>query len=370
MPALRFGFALLALAAALPAFAAERWRLDYAYEGSEDDFVIAALQFPTAQRGMAVGALVTLDGRSAKPAGVATRDGGRTWSPIAIPETPVSLFFLNDRAGWLVGTKNIYKTVDFGANWKRLGGSKGAREVYFLDENRGWACGARKTLLETADGGAKWTPVAAAAEPKTTPERTTYASIAFATPRRAIVAGWSGKPIRLEEYWGSLDLPPRELPSVIVLLQTNDGGARWTSDTISTFGRVTRVRLAPDGRGLALFQFFGRFEWPSEVHQLEWRTGRSVRVFREANRKVTDMALAPGGPAYLATVEPPGELAHGPIPGKVKLLRSDNLANWTETPVDYRAVAREVFLAAPDAEHAWAATDTGMILSLVREHPE
>ncbi len=37
---------------------------------------------------------------------------------------------------------------------------------------------------------------------------------------------------------------------------------------------------------------------------------------------------------------------------------------WDEMKVDYRAVARTVMLAGPDAEHVWAATDTGMILHL------
>jgi hypothetical protein len=32
--------------------------------------------------------------------------------------------------------------------------------------------------------------------------------------------------------------------------------------------------------------------------------------------------------------------------------------------VDYKAVAQRAILAAPDADHAWVATDTGMILTL------
>ena len=35
--------------------------------------------------------------------------------------------------------------------------------------------------------------------------------------------------------------------------------------------------------------------------------------------------------------------------------------------VDYRAVARRAYLAAPDAANVWAATDTGMILKLASE---
>jgi hypothetical protein len=367
MPIPRLYAALLALAVALPALAAERWRLAYAYDGAEDDFRISAFAFPSAQRGMAVGSRFSLDRQSSKPAGFATTDGGRTWVPMPVPETPLSLFFLNDRVGWLVGSGHIFKTVDFGVGWKRVGSSKRARKVYFLDENHGWACGPRKTLLETTDGGAKWTAVPAAAEPKTTVERTVYTAIAFANERRGIVAGWSGRPAMLQGPLESEFDLPREVPAVTILLQTNDAGARWNPFSASTFGRITEIRLTPDGRGLALIQFYGRFDWPSEVHRIEWRTGKSTGAFREKNRQVSDAALAPGGPAYLAAIEPPGELPHGPLPGKVKLLRSDNLTDWTEMAVDYRAVARHVFLAAPDAGNAWAATDTGMIFRLVRE---
>jgi hypothetical protein len=35
--------------------------------------------------------------------------------------------------------------------------------------------------------------------------------------------------------------------------------------------------------------------------------------------------------------------------------------------VDYRAVAHSVLLAGPDEDHVWAATDTGMILKLVKD---
>jgi hypothetical protein len=39
-----------------------------------------------------------------------------------------------------------------------------------------------------------------------------------------------------------------------------------------------------------------------------------------------------------------------------------DLTTWLELPVDYRALANRVYLAAPDENHMWVATDTGMIL--------
>jgi len=100
----------LALAALCPALAAagERWRIEYFYDPAEDsEFAIADLAFPSARVGMAAGQIV---GRGKpKPYAVATADGGRTWTPVAVPEVAISLFFLDERTGWLVAPNGIWK---------------------------------------------------------------------------------------------------------------------------------------------------------------------------------------------------------------------------------------------------------------------
>ena len=87
-------------------------------------------------------------------------------------------------------------------------------------------------------------------------------------------------------------------------------------------------------------------------------------MFKQKDRRVTDAAVFADGKGFLGAVEPPGQMASVPVPGKVRILRSPNLSDWEEMNVDYRAVAGFVTLAGPDAEHLWAATDTGMILQL------
>ena len=149
-----------------------------------------------------------------------------------------------------------------------------------------------------------------------------------------------------------------------LLVETHDGGKTWKSSTAPLFGSVISLRMAgPDGLGV--FAFNESFDWPSEVYRFELGTGKSERVYREKDRRVTDASLYPGPRAFLAAVEPPGKLNTSPIPGKVKLLTSTNFTDWTEMGVDYKANARSVVLAGPDADHQWAATDTGMILHLV-----
>jgi hypothetical protein len=72
----------------------------------------------------------------------------------------------------------------------------------------------------------------------------------------------------------------------------------------------------------------------------------------------------PYGPAYLAAVEPSGSLLHSPVPGRLKMIKSDDLQLWQEMEVDYRATATRAILATAGPDDLWVATDTGMILKL------
>jgi hypothetical protein len=363
----------MALAALWPVLAAagERWRIEYFYDPAEDsEFNIADLAFPSARVGMAAGQIV---GRGKpKPYAVATTDGGRTWTPVAVPEAAVSLFFADERTGWLVAPdSNIWRTGDFGQKWIKLKPAPGALRVYFRDQKRGWAVGGNKSVWQTADGGATWTALAAAGAPETAREHSVYSAIAFAGPKDGMIVGWS-KPPRPGERgrapdWVDPEGQPREWPGIGISLQTRDGGGTWKATETSMFGQSTALSLAPNGRGLLLVEFFGRFDYPSEVYRIDLGTGKSTRAFRRKDRAVTDVLVEARGPSYLAAIEPPGTLFHSPVPGKLKILKSEDLENWTEMDVDYRAVARRAFLAAPNGENVWVATDTGMILKLASE---
>ena len=142
-------------------------------------------------------------------------------------------------------------------------------------------------------------------------------------------------------------------------------GFSWASSTAPLIGSLASLHVS-ESVGLAVWGFADSFEWPSEVYSLNLITGRSESVFKQKDRRVTDAISFPGPRAFLAAVEPSGRLHSSPIPGKVKILTSANLKDWTEMNVDYRAVARSLVLAGPDAGHLWAATDTGMILRLSR----
>ena len=344
--------------------------MQYFYDRDKETLVFNDLKCPTARRCIAIGSIES-DKGSGKPTAVVTSDGGAHWAPVALKEQPVSLFMLDDSVGWIVCAKSLWKTVEGGRGWERVGKLQpGILRVWFLDAKHGFAAGIKKSVLETTDGGVEWKPLAAAAEPKTREEYTVYNWIEFADGRNGLISGYSRPPRRGE---GS-DLPDwvnaekaatrREWPAVSITLDTHDGGKTWKPTTASLFGQITRVRLSPAGVGLGLIGFSQSFEWPSEVFLVNWKTGKSTRVFRDHNRRITDVAMVSDKLGYLAGTEIPGKLQQTPIPGKLKMYKSTDLENWVEMETDYRATAAVAVLAAPDDSHVWVATDTGMILKL------
>jgi hypothetical protein len=350
--------------------AAERWKVQFFHDEDASSLVLQDLKFPSPRRGIAAGYLV--ERGTMRPVVLLTSDGGGSWETIRVREAGRALFFLNDSLGWMVTDKGIWRTDESGRNWLKVASLRGIAQVHFADDKRGWAVGAEKSIYETSDGGKKWARVAAAATPKTTTEYTTYGCIAFATDKVGVIAGWSRPPQGRNEERLPAWIDPerarrRELPAVTVLLETKDGGRNWSASQSSLFGMVSRISVTPSGQGLGLLRFTASFPVPSEVYKLDWQTGKSERVFRRKDRMITDVAYLPGGRAYLAGVESAGLLADVPIPGRLKLLRSDDLSKWQEMDVDYRASARRAVLAAAGPNDVWVATDTGMILKLVSD---
>jgi photosystem II stability/assembly factor-like uncharacterized protein len=359
-------FLYLCLVFAGTSFAADRWVTQFFHDEDKSALTLNDLQFASATRGIAVGYLT--EKRKVVPTAIVTSDGGKTWSFVTTKEIGISVFFLTDASGWMVTGEGIWFTNEAGRSWKKIRKQKGLIRVFFVTPEHGWAVGALKTIIETKDGGKTWTKLEAAAKLDVNPENTAFTFIDFMTQRSGIIVGKS-HPTRSwrEEIPIWMDPHPsrrRELPTISVFLETKDEGATWTPQMSSLFGQVTRFRLGKDGRGIGLVEYENFFEWPSEVLRLDLKSGQNFRALRRKDRAITDVALVTNGPGYVAGFQPGGSLAYTPVPGPVKVLRSDDLMNWTEMEVDYRAVATRVTLAAVDADNIWMATDTGMILKL------
>jgi len=156
-----------------------------------------------------------------------------------------------------------------------------------------------------------------------------------------------------------------ERKSIVVGLETFDGGKTWKSNTAGAYGSLAEMKLLSDGAALVLFQYKDTYRVPSDLLKVKVGLKSPESVFSEHDRAVTDLLVLPGSDTFLASVAPPGNSNQVPIPGKLKILRSNNLKVWVEMDADYRAVAQRAVLAAADAHHIWVATDTGMILNLV-----
>lgn len=361
----------------------EHWALQYFYDESHQKMEIVDLAFPTAQRGIAVGWIGDVNSeRRVKPTELLTSDGGEHWMPEPLKDQPRSIFFLNENSGWMVTEDAIWSTTEAGLNWTKVceqpkpdrklkpeppGGL--ILRVWFLDEKHGFAIGYQKTVLETHDGGHTWKPVEEAAKPTGNPAFTAYSSIIFDGDEGLIVGSAVPPRRNLGPFPSWMDpetaTQQRAAATVTLLLQTRDQGMEWHSSNSSLIGLVGTVKLA-GAIGLSVFAYPESFQWPSEVFSLDLTTGESKSAFRAKDRKVFDAAVFHGPAAVLAAVEPPGRLNSVPIPGKVKMLESVDLSDWKEMDVDYRAVATSLVMAGPDREHLWVATDTGMILHLVR----
>jgi photosystem II stability/assembly factor-like uncharacterized protein len=358
----------LALLLLVPSLAAERWNIQYHYDEDKSSLELNDLVFASPLRGIAVGALT--EGDNSRGASLITRDGGKSWHVMRQKEAGSTLHFVNENVGWMVTGRGLWQTEDGGETWRKRNAPRHLYRVHFLTPERGFAAGAMKGLYETRDGGKTWKPMAVADTVKTRPQNTHFTTFAFINDKEGMIVGYSRPPRRSDEGLPSWVDPEKaevrkEQPALTILIKTSDGGETWTADSMSLFGRITRIRARPTGQAVGLVEFTDSFDYSSEVFAIDWRSGKGERIFRGKERAITDIALAPDGPVYLGGFEAPGKLQRLPVPGKVKILESSDSKQWREMDVDYRAVCRRLTFASADGS-LWAATDTGMILRLDR----
>jgi hypothetical protein len=223
-------------------------------------------------------------------------------------------------------------------------------------------------VYDTTDGGRKWAKLAAAADAPGDPQQIIYDCISFLGPRGVIAGSIDPSvpvPSRRNPASGAPEIPSGDNT---LMLGTSDGGKNWTAKPGRVDGKLAKLSIANSGIVVAIVDYTDkRKPNPSEVFGTLSGSNERRTIFAQHDRAVLDIALLPNANAIIAAVEPPGNSKQIPIPGKLKMLESNDLEVWREMSVDYRAVAQQAVLAAPDAGHIWVATDTGMILNLSRE---
>ena len=95
-----------------------------------------------------------------------TEDAGLTWNKASVSGNSEaklnSVFFLNQKMGWTVGSQGkIFQTVNGGKTWReqKTNITKDLTDVVFNNSAEGWAVGDEGTILFTATAGNVWTPV-------------------------------------------------------------------------------------------------------------------------------------------------------------------------------------------------------------------
>jgi hypothetical protein len=290
---------------------------------------------------------------------VVTGDGGLHWSQYEVKERPLSLFFLNESLGWMVTDRGLWSTVEGGRAWNKVESRKGILQAWFLDANHGYIAGIKGLVQQTTDGGKTWTKLEASGQ---APDALSlnYGIVSFRGTHGVIIGATDATSPVLSD-------PKQESQAnrKITVLETLDGGTKWTYGKIPIDGELGQLRMS-DGLVVTLILYSDpKYPVASAVYATPLGSNKGRLIFAERDRAATDIALLNGGGAVLAAIEPPGNSKQVPIPGKLKILRSGDLKIWQEMEVDYRAVAQRAILSAPDAQHMWVATDTGAILMLM-----
>jgi hypothetical protein len=365
-----FGLAALLIFSTLTVAADPHWDIQYNYHQVDSALSINDFLFTSATKGIVCGFTTDRHGKE-NPLVLVTKDVGKTWAELPVKEAGLSLFFLDDSDGWMVTEKGVWQTVEGGRSWTKVKSApSGLLRIWFLDKKHGFAAGLEKRVFETTNGGETWTLLPIATEAQGDATYTTYGEIAFSGDN-GIIAGWNVPPRKGGPDWMEPERAARrpQLPNLTILLQTRDAGKTWTKSEASIFGQITRINMAPQGIALGLVEYKDEFEYPSEVYRINTLLhGNSDSVFRDKSRAITDVRVFAGSnKGVIAGYETEGSIYRSPIPGKLKVLTSDDLENWHEMPVDYKAVAHRAMISGPDENHLWIATDTGMILKLVTE---
>jgi hypothetical protein len=347
--------------------AAPRWKIQYLYDQAGYNFDIRDIACPSAQRCVAAGVISDKKDHQVG-AVVVSNDSGGHWSRYEVKELPLALYFLDETLGWMVTDHGLWSTVEGGRTWTKVENRKGILQAYFLDANHGYIAGTAGLLDETLDGGKTWTrlPAAGAGALPTV----NYDTITFQGPHGIIVGEMDPTAASTKESKGSAATERQPQGRQLFLVETLDGGKKWTNSSVPIEADLGRLRISKLGFALALVVYTdARRPLASAVVKLILGQANSRVIFGERDRAATDVALLDDGGGVLVAIEPPGNSPQVPIPGKLKIFESGDLTLshvvWQEMDVDYRAVAQTAVVAAVDAHHIWVATDTGAILGLV-----
>lgn len=148
-----------------------------------------------------------------------TRTGGQFWEELTLPlnnyDSPQSIQFLNDSAGFICTSHSILKSTSYGESWERKPlGQYNLQSSYFLDSQNGWAVGnnaQQGIIIRTADGGQNWERIPVETD-------NYFYDVFFRDDNNGWVSGWGGTILK----WGN------GVPVIVEEPSVNDNELRCT----------------------------------------------------------------------------------------------------------------------------------------------
>src|SRR6478736_5415729 len=100
--------AVAALLILLPLTASDKWNIAYQYDKDESSLFLRAIEFPSDQRGIAIGVLS--EKGDSRPVALVTANGGQSWDQIKLKDQPLSLACFTDEVCWISTAKGVWRT--------------------------------------------------------------------------------------------------------------------------------------------------------------------------------------------------------------------------------------------------------------------
>ena len=170
-----------------------------------------------------------------------TDDGGHTWAQQIVETTDGinDIYFRDKEAGFLIAGNAIFATRDNGTRWTQVrkflpgefdGADVELYSVRFSSKKKGWVVGSvskgdrvvDSILLNTENGGETW-------QRQRAPSRLELIHIEFANDKRGWIVGANG-----------------------IILNTVDSGKTWTVQASGTTSTIYHIDFRSDKRGLAV----------------------------------------------------------------------------------------------------------------------
>ena len=156
----------------------------------------------------------------------------------------------------MVTESGIWFTDECGRSWRRIYKQRGLTDVRFVSRERGWAIGSAQDRYrdqrwrEDLDAGEGSAGTRHGRGPHDlSRDRVCQPRKSASCPPNQGVPNDSKMPLVARSRATRSAVNGHGLS---VSLETHDGGATWSTNKVSMFGRISRIRVAKDGRGLAL----------------------------------------------------------------------------------------------------------------------